>query len=266
MSQDHLHPLAENYPNYCDASQFDYPFGQDTIVLHNPMLLRAGAREELKVQVLAFNLVWSSPISEPDKSPKQDDSLLHYLRTTPDIAALAKEVYYSLNTFRVGGPDSDDYPPTDEWYYMNDFREQIDPVSYPPDLAHPYIRRLVFEVFMMNEHQTSSLLKLANTLKLGYPPNVFEKLQHIHVVFRYIPGMATNESDAVMLDFILHCFNAPNDERRGFEVQGIPLIQFPFAGRLDVYKNTSDRAELTEKQQKVQVYLSEMIKFQEARH
>ncbi|KAF1958223.1 hypothetical protein CC80DRAFT_503009 [Byssothecium circinans] len=63
--------------------------------------------DELKLKVLAHNLVDAEPLSaercklEGEHMADVTTNLYHHLRTTPEIAALAKEVFYTENTFML---------------------------------------------------------------------------------------------------------------------------------------------------------------------
>lgn len=60
--------------------------------------------DELKTRILAFNLVCSSflgYLSLFSHYGEDATSYYHHLRTTPEIAAFAREIYYTENTFEV---------------------------------------------------------------------------------------------------------------------------------------------------------------------
>ncbi|KAF1958162.1 hypothetical protein CC80DRAFT_25750 [Byssothecium circinans] len=55
--------------------------------------------DELKTQILGFNLTETEPISSADTSSLL--GLYHHLRMTPEIASLSREVFYTTNTFSM---------------------------------------------------------------------------------------------------------------------------------------------------------------------
>ncbi|KAF1958168.1 hypothetical protein CC80DRAFT_502961 [Byssothecium circinans] len=53
--------------------------------------------DELKLRVLRTQLVQSLPVERANKA-----EFYHYLKMTPEIAALSKDIYYKENTFNIG--------------------------------------------------------------------------------------------------------------------------------------------------------------------
>lgn len=59
--------------------------------------------DELKLKVLEFNLIYGGPLEYEYSFPGRHD-IVEYgnlLRSTPEIAAMSREIYYTKNTFRV---------------------------------------------------------------------------------------------------------------------------------------------------------------------
>jgi hypothetical protein len=100
--------------------------------------------DELEVRVLSCNLVAEEPISfedtETDADTEHVTNFNHHLRTTPEIASLSREIYYTKNTFFIQASSGSRRETT---------AVQITPTGFmdhPPTAVTSYIRSLELRI------------------------------------------------------------------------------------------------------------------------
>ncbi|KAF2249524.1 hypothetical protein BU26DRAFT_565169 [Trematosphaeria pertusa] len=126
--------------------------------------------DELKLQVLEHNVLVSGLIggsAQPDQV--KEKHLFPYLRMTPEIAALAKEIFYTKNAFAINRTSGFPHSP----FGLDDGPCYL---SYP---KRPLSDQLRFVTFATSMHQADFdlLARLANG-EFG-----FRNLQHVTILY-----------------------------------------------------------------------------------
>ena len=151
--------------------------------------------DELKTRVLAFNLVAHKPIdywstlAGPGPNKTQFD---HHLRTTSEIATLAKEIYYNRNTFSIEESSfsfTGQAPPPGT-------RGGISYLAYPNPTINCLIRSLKLDM-LLTDMNSEHLIRLSNGT-YGFP-----KLLHLEIVFTLSLGIRTPEDVDSVFELLL---------------------------------------------------------------
>ena len=125
--------------------------------------------DELKIQIIEKNLKFESAVDSHDTDGKDTCLMLrglhHHLRTTPEIAELAKQIFYTSNTFLLRRASSS------HWF--------VPTLRFPSPRINNLVRWLRFEIRLGSRKEWRYLIQLAGG---DYG---FCNLRYVHLVLNW---------------------------------------------------------------------------------
>lgn len=184
---------------------------------------------ELKVQILSYNLAFRDTVDRYEKNVLP--ALDHHLRISPEIADLAKEIFYGQNTFRIPR------------HHTRPSGRDLFPI------ACELIRKIVVDVILgfYTDWETLSMISKGS--------HGLSNLRYVNVVVNCRGAMFSPINDDTIAR-LLGRIHDSCDESIVFKCKG----EFTFAGRLWQSDNTPS---ITDGIQKVEALVRSKVVFEE---
>lgn len=161
--------------------------------------------DELKVMILQNNLVLDHSIRGDAWNEDVAHALFPYLRMTPEIAGLAKEIFYSKNTFEIL-----------LFFLRSPHRDEEWVLKAPSSPFREIIRRIE----LMTEFWPAPFCIFPH---LADYQSAFPALQHIHIICRVTHALNDRAFGQLLYDFSLATGKVK-----------LPKMEFAHPGQLDV--------------------------------